>query len=111
MIDNDGFAIPTSIPNISNNSILNTNKQSSIKISEGTAAANTGDDPTSDDKSLRLADKFQIDEKTMQKLIDLEKTLKDRKTGGSTSRDKGSTAADSVSFTVVIFSVFIFGIY
>lgn len=32
------------------------------------------------DKSTRLAEKFKIDEKMVKKLLDLEKTLKDRKT-------------------------------
>lgn len=86
-VDSDGFAIPDSLP--------------SISVTAGGKDADALEAPegVGGDKSLRLADKFQIDEKTMQKLIDLEKTLKDRKTGtgGSSSlsaRDK-DTEMDS----------------
>ncbi|XP_066929588.1 kinesin-like protein KIF21A isoform X3 [Clytia hemisphaerica] len=50
-------------------------------------------EPAQPDKSLRLADKFQIDEKTMQKLIDLEKSLKDRKTGTGVSGSSSTRAS------------------
>jgi len=69
-IDNDGFAIPDSLPSIAVSTTASGKDADALEAPEGVGG----------DKSLRLADKFQIDEKTMQKLIDLEKTLKDRKT-------------------------------
>ena len=91
ILDNDGFAIPNSFPRTNNNT-NDTNAANST--------AQTQNKDTGEDKSLRLADKFQIDEKTMQKLIDLEKTLKDRKTGGPgcsslSVRDKDADSVES----------------
>lgn len=97
IVDNDGFAIPDALPSIAANSTASGKDADALTTAEG---------GVSGDKSLRLADKFQIDEKTMQKLIDLEKTLKDRKTGTGASslsaRDKDTdmeSRARSGSFT------------
>ena len=83
-VDSDGFAIPDSLPSISVSTTAGGKDADALEAPEGVGG----------DKSLRLADKFQIDEKTMQKLIDLEKTLKDRKTGtGAPSSGSSSLSA------------------